>query len=373
MNAPQVNPIQQNLFARANLLRTGIQMVKRIQPITGAQLGDQVRVPLLRMGIMTGVTLLFTVPVGDVTTPVFSPCGPWNVAQRVTYTDFSGTNRTNTSGFHLYAGESMKNSELLGGTPYDNAGAYGYQNTNILTHVDTPPTDNGNVYFSLYIPLAYDPANDLTGAVLTQTNVGEHYVTVQLANALVGADPWAFPFISGTVPLGAAGITIEAFQHYIQPQSMSIENLPVIDLSTVYGYEGAYQSSANIAAGQSKFIDYPNNRSIFSSLITYENGSAFTANETDVTLVTLLANSNTNFREMTPRLMRQTQRQLADGDLPSSTYYIGSRRQPILTQLYANVQAKFDVNDVGETGVNQFCYQFEVQYPSGSPLPGISG
>lgn len=376
----QIDPGTQNLMARNLLLATGIKMTKRLQPVKADAMGAQLQVPLLRMGIMTGITLHFTVDMGSVDAgSTVSPYFPLNFVQGVQYTDFAGVNRTKTSGWELWAAQSLKAGEILGSTAYQAAGtalgAFGYQNSNLFTRPDqaaAKPAAGGKVYFSLYIPLAYDPASDLTGAVLTQTNVGEHYVTINLANNTVGADTWAFPYQVGPAPLGAGGITVEAYQHYIQPQSLNAAQLPLIDLSTVYGFEGAYQTTANIAAGQSTYINYPNNRSILSALVTFDNGNSGTPNETDVSGVTLLANSNTNFWEMSPRLMREQQRFTSDGDLPSGNYYFPHRRQPILTQLYANVQAKFDIATVAGAGAVQFVSQFEVQYPSGAPLPGIT-
>lgn len=367
------NPVVANANARAYLLATGIKMVKHLPLTTGAQLGQTVRIPLLRMGIMTGVLLQFTVPLGTVAgAPTASPFGPWNIAQQVQYTDFTGTNRTKTNGFQLWCAQSFKHNELLGATPF--ASGFGNADTDILTYA--APTTGANVTFSLYVPMAYDPQNDLTGAVLTQTNVGEHYISVTLANALMSTDAWAAPFINGgttpAVPLGTAGITIDAFQFYIQPQAMDVNNLPLIDLATIYGFEGGYQTTANIAAGQSTYINYPNNRSVLSSLITFENGNTVTQNGADISGITLVANSNTNFREMTPRSLRELMRQIVGGDVAQGTYYTPHRRQPILTRLYANVQNRFDVAGPVNAGVTQFISQFEVQYPSGAPLPGIT-
>jgi len=373
MAQQQMSPQQQNFLARQNLLTTGISMIKRLQPVTGA-LGSQMKIPLLRMGIMTGVMLQFTVPVTVATNPaVASPVAPWNIAQVVAYNDFAGTQRTRTNGFQLWAAQSLKQGDALSSVATMASATGGSApSLNYDTNIINQPTAVGSneIKFSLYVPMAYDPASDLTGAVLTQTNVGEHYITIQLANALVNADPWIAPYISGAVT--TTGVTVEAFQYYIQPQSMGMENLPVIDLSTVYGFEGAYQTTANIASGQATYINLPNNRSILSSLITYENGSAFTANGTDLNQITVVANSNTNFKEMTPRLVRETMRNIINSDIAAGTYYLGSRRQPILTQLYANVQAKMDVISAASSGVVQFTSQFEVQYPSGSPLPGIT-
>lgn len=369
----QVSPFQMNMMARMNLLQTGISMVKRIQPVRG-DMGSQLKIPLLRMGIMTGVMLHFTVPVNITAAATASPVAPWNIAQQVTYNDFAGTQRTRTNGFQLWAAQSMKQGDALSVAPqmdYPGAGDSGpalVYDTNIISQ--PVATGEKEIRFSIYVPMAYDPSSDLTGAVLTQTNVGEHYITVDLARGLVGADPWVFPYTAGTVA-SAGQVTVEAYQMYIQPQNMSAENLPVIDLSTVYGFEGAYQTTANIASGQPTYINYPNNRSILSTLLTFENGTAFTPNGADLDQITIVANSNTNFKEMTPRLVREIMRNMINSDLPPGNYYLGSRQQPILTQLYANVQAKMDVKEA-KAGVTQFVSQFEVQYASGSPLPGVT-
>lgn len=371
--AEQMNAYQQNIIARSNLLNTGISMTKKIQLVSGA-LGDTLRVPLLRMGIMTGVTLQFRIPVTLATFDSVSPLAPWNIAKQITYTDFAGVNRTKTNGFQLWLAQCFKQSDLMGAIPAMSGGSGNAPTFNYNTNILNIPAANGagEILFSIYVPMAYDPASDLTGAILTQTNVGEHYIDIQLPSSLSSADKYAAPYGAATaVTVGADGVQVQAFQHYIQPQDMSAMNLPLLDLSTVYGFEGGYQSSANIAANQAKYIDLPNNRSIFSTLVGYQENSLFVADETNISGVTLLANSNTNFRELTPRLVREQMRNMINSDAPSSWYYLGSRRQPILTQLYANVQVKMDVT-AAAAGVTQMISQYEVQYPSGMPLPGIT-
>jgi len=373
MAQQQMTPQQQNAMARFNLLQTGISMTKKLPTVT-SQLGRQVRIPLDRMGVMTGVQLLISIPVTLATFDSVSPLAPWNICKTVQYTDFAGVNRTKTNGFQLWAAQSLKQGDALGAIPNSVSFAGGsVPALNYDTNILNLPAANGagTIYFSIYVPMAYDPASDLTGAVLTQTNVGEHYITIELPSALSGADPYQFPYGPATgVTLGGSGVTIETFQNYIQPQAMNAAFLPMIDLSTIYGFEGDYQTTANIAANQATYINFPNNRSILSTLIQYENGTTFTANGTDIGAITLVANSNTNFREHTPRQLRELQRNIANCDMPNGTYYIGSRRQPILTQLYANVQAKMDIITAADN--SKLISQFEVQYPSGSPLPGIT-
>lgn len=359
----QVNPVQQNAIGRAMLLQNGISMVKRLQPASGAW-GGSIRVPLLRMGIMTGVLLQITAPV-TLASAVKSALSPYNVVKTVTYTDFAGVNRTKTTGWQLWAAQCFKQGDLTGVIGAQTSGqTYDYDTD--ITNVPTADGD-GQVTFSLYVPMAYDPANDLTGAVLTQTNVGEHFITLDLASGPSGADPYSFPYTAGATANGA--VSVQAFQYYIQPADMNAANLPILDLSTIYGFEGGFQTTANINAGQSTYINMPNNRAILSSLVQFQEGGIFTDGNLDG--ITMLANSNTNFREMTPRMLRETMRNMVNADMPKGNYFVSTRRQPILTQLYANVQLKFDVTRAN-AGITQFSSQYEVQYPSGAPLPGIT-
>lgn len=372
--AQQVDVYTQNMMARANLLRTGIPMVKRLAPVN-ATLGSQIKIPLLRMGIMTGVLLQFSIPVTIATAPaVASIVSPFNFAQVVSYQDFAGTQRTRTNGYQLWAAQSMKNNDALSAIPAMNGGGGLSPTLNYNTNIFNLPTavGDGIIRFSLWVPMAYNQKADLTGAVLTQTNVGEHFINIQIANALVNADPWIAPYLSGAVTQTAGtSATVEAYQYYIQPQAMDANSLPLIDLSTVYGFEGALETSANINTGADVFVNYPNNRTILSALFNFENGGSFTLNETDVNQLTLLANSNTNFLELSPRVVRETMRNIANSDMASGTYYLDHRSNPIMTQLYANVQGKFSLGTVN-AGISRIVSQYEVQYASGAPLPGIT-
>jgi hypothetical protein len=360
-----------NMSARASLLSTGVAMVKKL-PLVTMGLGQQVQIPGQRMGVTTGFWLQCTANITVATAAAtLSPMGPWNIFNRILYTDFAGTNRVNTNGISLYAMQCVKHNDLSGNAVagvIDNIG-------NVDTDILTAPTAVGtfNVYFDIWVPLAYDPKSDLRGAILTQTVVGDHYITLQTAAAL-GGDPFLCPYSSTNANLTLNSLSIEAFQHYIQPQNLNPSNplagLPSIDLSTVYYIEGNYTQNQNISAGGSTYINYPNNRSVLSSLLIFENGGGFTLNGADITNVVLIANSNTNLREMNPRLVRAGMRAQLGGDLPSGIYYIGSRQQPILTNLYGNVQLKLDVATVN-SGTTQFISQYESFAAAGAPLPGI--
>lgn len=359
----------QNYLNRRSLIETGLYMTKKLLPVTGA-LGSTLQIPLERIGITTGVLLMFTVPVNVTAAATQSPFGPYNLAQKVQYTDYAGIQRVNTSGYQLHVLNSMK-LRRSGDNADKMAGYLTGAETGIDTDILSLPTAvaAANMYFALYVPLAYDPASDLRGAVLSQTIYGDHYVSVTLQNALVNADALIAPYTAGTAALQAGqSVSVQAFQFYIMPQQ-GVNDLPAIDLSTIYGVEGGTTDSANIVAGMSKFLNWPNNRAILSATHIYDNGGSGTLNGADLNAITLLGNSNTNIREMTPAFLRRLMRQMLGYDLPSGVYYISSRSQPITTQLYGNVQTKFDIATANANAY--FTSQYESTYLSGTPLPGV--
>lgn len=364
-----MNIAAQNMGNRVNLIQSGLYMTKKLMPVTG-QLGQAMQIPLERIGISTGVLLMFTVPVNVTVAATQSPFGPYNLVRQISYTDYAGILRVNTSGYQLHALNCFK-VQRSGDNSSKMAGYLSGAETGIDTDILSLPTAvaAANMTFSLYVPLAYDPASDLRGAVLSQTIYGDHYITINLQNALVAADALIAPYTGGTVALQAGlPVTVQAFQHYIMPQQ-GVQNLPAIDLSTIYAIEGGTTDNANIAAGTSKFVNWPNNRAILSATHIFDNGNGGVLNGADLNQIVLLGNSNTNIREMTPQYIRRLQRQMLGYDLPSGVYYLSSRMQPITTQLYGNVQTRFDVAAVNANPY--FTSQFESTYLSGTPLPGV--
>lgn len=408
----------QNMAARQALVQTGLHFTKRLQSYSAlgaaAALGATVRIPLDRTGVVTGVTLLFMVPFTAnataqalVQSTYLTQFFPYSIVQNVTYTDFAGVKHINTSGIMLHllnmfkGGKIIANAHAMEGYITDETGL----NANILGTINAATgaavlkgadfPQYGAFFFPLYIPLAYGH-DDLRGAILAQTDRGEHYLNITFANALYAAtgDPLTMPIQAaasgGTWTLGntggavapwsAANIVVDTYMHYIMPQAgISPNNLPMIDLGTIYEIVGNLTDSSNIVAGGNKFVNWPNNRAIVSAMSIYDNPSTTTSlgsvlNETDMTLLTLLINGNTNVRQWTPAMIRFHQRYQLGVDVPSGVYYISARNQPVTTQLYGNVQTQFTINTVNveaAIGTPYFANQFESFYLSGTPLPGV--
>ena len=367
-NAQKQYTAQDNARDSLILRSTGMYMVRKLPPVTVTGLGQQVKLNLERTGIVTGVLLKVTVPVNITAVATASEFGPYNFLNQLQYTDFAGLQRINTQGSLLHMLNQYKGHKIFGnavnysGLPTSEK----FLNTNI-TNVPTAIAA-ANLEFFIYVPLAYDPRQDLRGAVLAQAIYGEHYLTMQLPSALVGGDPLVFPYTAGTVALNG-NITVQAYMEYIMPQS-GANNLPLIDLQTIYALEGNMQDSTNITAGANKYLNWPNNRSILSALHVFNQAATGgTLNETDVNTVTLLGNSNTNIQELTPDVIRMRMRYMLGTDIASGVYYMPSRVQPITTQLYGNVQSVFNIATAGAG--SYFLSQFESTYLSGTPLPGV--
>jgi hypothetical protein len=259
----------------------------------------------------------------------------------------------------------------------------GYNNesqTAVLTSplVPTSVATSQTLRFQLEIPLAYNPTNDLRGALLTQTAVGEAWLnldwnTVLYTNA--NEDAVYSGGATTTVILSSGtSIIVNVFQEYLLPQSIGGQvPLPALDLMTVYEVSGALRSSDNIANGAEKLFNYPNVRSVIGAYFNFINNGAFNPATTDLSRFRLIANGNNVLREYLPtdKLFDQRRWLIADGDLRKGTYFETHREKPIETALFGNVQYGITPASVSGTNTN-FEVCFESFYTKGSMLPGLS-
>src|SRR6185312_470501 len=111
-----MNPAQQNMSARQMLLATGLAFTKLLPGITQGNpvLGQTVRIPLDRTGIVTGVTLLFTVPINVTGAATQSPFGPYNIVSDIQYIDFAGVKHVDATGWQLHFLTAMKARRSIG-------------------------------------------------------------------------------------------------------------------------------------------------------------------------------------------------------------------------------------------------------------------
>lgn len=374
----KADPKVLNLMSRQALLDTATPFKKIVTSGGPYSLGQTAVITLDRMGIFTmlEVQVSASITVANAAATA-SPFGPYALVQNIKYTDFNSVDRVNTNGPQLYQLGCLRNGWIQqGATTQTNAVANAaYTGVgSVDTNQTKLPTAVGSdtINFTLWVPLAYDQTSDLRGAVLAQTVVGDHFLKIKFADVAGSAtDVLAGPYNSTAANLSLTNINLTVYEHYLQPQNLNM--LPIIDLGTIYGIEGNYVSTANLQSNTPFYINYPNNRSIVSAISIFENNGAVTLNGTDIVTAELIANANTQIRQETPSSLRRWVRNTIGGDLPSGTYVFNSRKNPISTYLYGNVQAKFNMGTVNSgSGPTQFVTQFEDFYPAGVPLPGIA-
>jgi hypothetical protein len=366
--------IQQNMLLRQALLGSAPTMRKNLGSFTtpvGAtnSPGGTTRVKLFNVGVTTRLLLDVTMTY-DVVTAAMVATGkaPFNIMNRVKLTDFDGTDRVNCSGYQLFVWNCVRRRMYYG---YNNGTA-----TGVLTSPIQPLT-TGTVKtcnFMIEVPLAFDPATDLRGALLTQTAVGEAWLSVDWNPTGVSttANDDAI-FTSATGTLANVSFTLGVFQEYLLPQAINGQvPLPTFDLMTVYEFNGALRSSDNIAIGSEKLFNYPNVRSVIGAYFNYIQNSILNAATTDITRFRLIANGNNVLKEYNARdkLFEQRIAMLDGTDIRPGTYFELHRQKPIETALFGNVQ--YGITPLLATATTNFEVAFESFYTKGSALPGLS-
>jgi len=363
--------IRNNQAMRAALLATAPRQRKFLGSTTASGKGTTQRMKLYNVGITTKVIIdvSMTYDVGTANATI-SPKGPFNLLDRVKLTDYDGTDRVNCTGFHLWLINCIRDRTI-----------YGYNNESQTSVLSAPVYDltvgtSRTMNFQLEIPLAYDEFSDLRGALLSQTSVGEAWLTIDLNN-LTYANANADAVFNGaaTTTISNESITMNVFQEYYYPQALpnNVVPIPQLDLMTVYELGATVKSYDNIAANAAKLINYPNQRQVLGMYTTFTNNGVMNAATTDISQFRLIANGNNVQREYRPRDKLFDQRLFMAGhaDTRVGTYFELHRTQPIDTALYGNFQYEITPSSVSGTNTHMDT-TFESFYTKGSLLPGFS-
>lgn len=370
----QASPSQVNAAMRNALLASAPRGRKNLGLFTGT-FGQSTRIKLFNVGIITWLQLVVSVPVTIGTaTAVASAKGPYNAISRVRVTDYDNTDRVNLSGFQLFILNCVRNRIPYGLNnvgPTQLAGATGGVFTNPAQALAVGAQ---TVSFILDIPLAYDPENDLRGAIMGQTAVGEMYLTVDWAASYYTNNDieslYAGAATTTVVANGSPSVTV--YQEYLLPQPVLAGGktpIPVIDLLTVYELAGFVKSSDNLGNGIEKLIPYPNFRSVIGAYFNFVNNGAFTA--ANISNFRLIANGNNILRDYGYTTQQFNQRNYCEGDLTAGNYFFLHRTKPIETALFGNVQMGVTPS-VAPSGNFYLEYLFESFFTKGQQLPGIN-
>lgn len=377
--APSQAQIQaSNMQARQLLLGSAPSFQKNLGTFQGTN-GQTTRVKLFNVGITTKIRLLVSANITiGVATATASAKAPWNLISRVRLSDYDGTDRVNLSGFQLFVLNCVRSRSIAGmnNTPF----------ASVFVNPSVPTTVGAQtVSFFIDVPVAYDVDNpvvqlrDLRGAILSQTAVGDMYLTVDWLQSLVSATGDIDSLYSGGATTTVVGnpaanfINLTVYQQFLMPQAVDFKGgvpIPQVDLMTVYELTGNVKSTDNIASQTEKLINYPNVRSVVGVYMNYVTGGAMA--QGNISKIRTLANGNNTMREAqeTAWLYDQRQWMYADCDVGPGVYWSTHREKPIETALYGNVQLGLTVNTA--SGGNQYVEQaFESFYTKGLALPGL--
>lgn len=367
---------QQNAAARYALLSNSPRYVKDLGTFNSTP-GGTTRIKLQNVGIITKLRLYVTanVTIGTANA-VQSNKGPYNLIDRIRVADFANQDRVNCSGFQLWQANCVRNRRIWGA---NNGSA-----TSIITNPSYPiATGAKQVSFFIDVPIAYDVTNpiiglqDMRGALLAQTGVGELYVSIDWLKTLVSQAGDIDALYSGagttTVVETVAGssLSVRVLQEYIFPQAIPGTNnvpMPMQDLMTVYELNGYVKSSDNLAVNQEKLINVPNVRSVIGAYYNYVTAGAQA--QGNVSKIRFVANGNNCITEEFEIAALFRQRDWLDSDMPAGAMFSTFRERPIETSLYGNVQIGFTPAVV--SGGNQYVeLMWEDFYVSGAALPGV--
>lgn len=380
MNAQQqaVMQAQQNAALRALLLSSAPRMRKNVVTALGTN-GTTTRLKLFNVGVLTKVQLYVTAAL-TIGTAVAVPStkAPWNLISRIRLSDYDGTDRVNLSGFQLFILNCVRTRSL-----------YGYHNTPASTAAFTNPVvptavGAGTLSFFIDVPLAFDVDNpivqlqDLRGAILAQTAVGEMYLSIDWLQSLyANTDVDSLYAGAGTTTVvgnpAANFISVTLWQEYLLPQATGPGGeipLPPVDLMTVYELIGNLRSSDNLAVNTDKLMSYPNVRSVIGAYFNYV--QAGTQTQGKINQFKLIANGNNIIRDHSElsQLFQQRMYMNADCDTVPGAYFVSHRDKPIETALFGNFQMAITPNTVGANPYIEVAY--ESFYTKGQALPGIS-
>lgn len=368
---------QNNVGMRAALLSSAPRMRKNLVT-QQSQSGQTSRIKLFNVGVLTKLQLYVTAAVTIGTaTAVPSTKAPWNLIQRIRLSDYDGTDRINISGFQLFILNCVRSRDNFG---YHNSAGVVATFTNPVV-----PTavGNGTVSFFIDVPVAYDTENvvvqlqDLRGAILSQTAVGEMYLSIDWIPSYYGNGDvdslYQGAATTTVIANGANNINVTVWQEYLLPQAIGgngLIPLPGIDLMTVYELAGNVRSSDNLAIGTEKLLNYPNVRSVVGGYFNYVQGGTQTQGK--INNFRLIANGNNILRdhtELSQLFMQRNYMQSAMDTVPGA-YWISHRDKPIETALFGNVQMGVTPNTVGANPYIELMW--ESFYTKGQALPGLS-
>lgn len=367
-SASQLNPQQLNAAQRAAVLAQSVQMIQQIfsQTVTPAN-QNVLNVQPRNVGLIKKFIIEVAGTANNtdgVNASQVSQLGLANVLSNVSFTDLNNNLRINTNGFHLaalaHAKRKRPSQQTLSTVVADtNQMLQVGENFPVLTYV-APAKGASQAFRAVYeVPLAYSD-DDLRGAVYA--NVVNATMNLQITinpTALVaaGADSTFALFGNGAGNLSA--VTVTVYQVYLDqlPVGKNGVVLPIMDLSTVYELKNTNFTA--ITAGQDFPIPYANFRDFLSTFAIFNSTGADQGlkNGVDVNYWALQSANFTNIFKRDPLEIARDSRNMIQVDWPKGVYYFDSRRKPVSTTQYGNMELILNASSAAAGAYCLICWE----------------
>jgi hypothetical protein len=340
---PQLSVAQQNALARQAIIS---QAIKCTTPVASGNFvpsqNPTINIQPRYTGLILGFFIELTATIVNTSAAALTvtPYNAANLLSNVTFTDLNNNQRINTSGWHLYSLDTVKNARPFGSSyTTDSPVKFG----SVLNPISAPATiatsATGTVKMVYWVPLAYG-AQDLRGALYANVvnATAQLSLTINPTQAIVaaGADP-TLAVYSGNAAASITNVAYKVSQVYYSqlPMTNAGAILPLTDLATVYELKATAQTGLSV--GQDFPYPYANFRSFLSTMIVYDNGGVLNAG-TDINGFKLQAANYSNIFDVNPNIVSLWTRHKIMTDMPQGMYYFDHRDRPLQTVQYGNLE-----------------------------------
>lgn len=346
--APANNPSQLNRAQRNAVLQTSIEMIQQI--FSGSLSAGQftLNIPPRNVGLVKKFLVKITGTANNTggNTANLSDIGLANLLSQVVFTDLNNNVRIQTAGWHLAFVQGLKNQwpqtdAITAASMQEASPGMGATFPVIVapTGIGAGTSQPFTNWFE--IPLAYSD-DDLRGAVYM--NVVNAVANLQLninQNAFVPAATDSTLAVWKGSAGNLSGVNITVYQVYLDQLPMGKQGviLPQLDLSTVYEIKNT--TFTGFVPSQEFPMPYANFRDFLSTFLIYNSAPSADAGRLtggDINYLAMQSANFTNIFKYEPLVSALKTRLMLQKDLPAGCYYFSSRRKPISTTTYGNMQ-----------------------------------
>jgi hypothetical protein len=315
-----------------------------------------VTVPMRAVGLCRGFIIKVNASFTNTATSnaaKFTNIGAANLLSNFTLTDLDNYQRINTTGYHMNALNTAKESFPFGAallsTAMDSPIKYG---NNLSVISGTVPAVNtgtaGTIEMYYYVPLAYGK-HDLRGALFTGVTNATGYLAFTInptPYVALSGDPTlavytdnvlnsAAVIVPGVVTYNVYQCYIDQLPKYTQGQAAGAPILPPLSIRT------QYRLFNTVLYGVTPNNDFPipfsNFQDFLSATIIYDQAGTLNPG-TDITAFKLLAANTLQFFNLDPFTQGLRQRIRIKTDFPTGEYQFDFRDAPISTNQAGNIQ-----------------------------------